>query len=69
MDLQHLLLFNRKLTWNLLHMGIPVVIGNNANIYFTLYRLIYSSGRLFDGNQLTGSIPSTLGLVQTLEVV
>jgi len=25
--------------------------------------------RLFDGNQLTGNIPSTLGLVQSLEVL
>ncbi|KAK7844599.1 putative leucine-rich repeat receptor-like protein kinase [Quercus suber] len=46
--------FQQKISWN---------------FYITFYELIDSSGRLLDGNQLTGSIPSTLGLVQTLEVL
>ena len=33
------------------------------------YLLLIFLGRLFDSNNLTGSIPSTLGLVQTLQMV
>ncbi|KAK6945670.1 Leucine-rich repeat-containing N-terminal, plant-type [Dillenia turbinata] len=48
----------------LIHVGSAV----NVNITFCVVSNIRFCS-LFDSNQLTGSIPSTLGLVQTLEVV
>lgn len=34
-----------------------------------LWATVFLSHRLFDGNHLSGSIPSTIGLVQTVEVL
>uniref|UniRef100_A0A2N9HJQ1 non-specific serine/threonine protein kinase n=1 Tax=Fagus sylvatica TaxID=28930 RepID=A0A2N9HJQ1_FAGSY len=53
------------LTDNQLDGPIPVSKGSTPG----LDMLFNCRHLLFDGNQLTGSIPSTLGVVQTLEVV
>lgn len=36
---------------------------------FAVFDLLFLSDRLLDGNELIGSIPSTIGLVHTVEVL